>query len=109
MSRCAARRSPGWKRRARRPGSRSGGRSWTSPGEEAAAEPPAERLAARLSPAGGWYVNHNTATEAFVVSPGMVFRYPRGQVPRGRAEGRRRAQDHARSLGVPETQPDWRD
>ncbi|MFH8497437.1 hypothetical protein [Streptomyces coeruleorubidus] len=78
-------------------------------GEEAAAEPPAERLAARLSPAGGWYVNHNTATEAFVVFRGAVFRYPRGQDPRGRAEGRRRAQDHARSLGIPEAQLDRRD
>ncbi|MFF9808552.1 hypothetical protein ACF1G5_26145 [Streptomyces coeruleorubidus] len=73
-------------------------------GEEADAEPLAEQLAACLSPTGGWYVNYNTATEAFVVFPGEVFRYPRG-----RAQGRRRAQDHARSLGIPEAQLDWRD
>ncbi|MFI7016192.1 hypothetical protein [Streptomyces sp. NPDC050164] len=77
--------------------------------EEADAERLAERLAACLSPTGGWYVNYNTAAEAFVVFPGEVFRYPRGQDPHGRAQGRRRAQDHARSLGIPEAQLDWRD
>jgi hypothetical protein len=78
-------------------------------GEEADAERLAGRLAACLAPTGGWYVNYNTAAEAFVVFPGEVFRYPRGQDPHGRAEGRRRAQDHARFLGIPEAQLDWRD
>ncbi|GAA2406767.1 hypothetical protein [Streptomyces coeruleofuscus] len=78
-------------------------------GEEADAEPPAERPAACLDPTGSWYVNYNTTPEAFVVFLSAVFRYPRGQDPHGRAEGRRRAQGHARSLGIPEAQLDWRD
>jgi hypothetical protein len=87
-------------------------RQWTLldfAAEEADAERLAERLAACLAPTGGWYVNYNTAAEAFVVFAGAVSRYPRGQDPRGWAEGRRQAQDHARSLGIPEAQLDWQD
>ncbi|MEU0110712.1 MULTISPECIES: hypothetical protein [unclassified Streptomyces] len=87
-------------------------RQWTLldfAAEEADAGTLAERLAACLSPTGGWYVNYNTAAEAFVVFAGRVFRYPRGQDPRGRAEGRRQARAHARSLGIPEGQLDWQD
>ncbi|WP_329599801.1 hypothetical protein OIE43_41420 [Streptomyces pseudovenezuelae] len=72
--------------------------------EEGDAEPLAEQLSACLAPTGGWYVNYNTMAEAFVVFAGKVFRYPRGQV-----EGRRRAQDYARSIGIPEPQLDWQD
>ncbi|MFW6691326.1 hypothetical protein [Streptomyces sp. MAR4 CNX-425] len=64
----------------------------------------AERLAASLAPVGGWYVNYNTAAEAFVVFAGVVFRYPRQQ-----DEGRMRALEYARAIGVPEAQLDWRD
>jgi hypothetical protein len=71
---------------------------------EADAERLAEQLAACLAPTGGWYVNYNTATEAFVVFAGKVFRYPRRQ-----AEGRQQAQDYARSIGIPEPQLDWQD
>ncbi|MGI5228612.1 hypothetical protein [Actinoallomurus sp. CA-142502] len=61
----------------------------------------AEALAACLEPAGGWYADFNTAAEAFVVFPGRVFRYPRG-------DGARRAEvaAYARSVGVPEPQLD---
>jgi hypothetical protein len=55
-----------------------------------------------LSP--GWYANWNSGTEATVVFPGKVFRYPRGDQA-GRAE----AQAHGRSVGVPEAQLDWTD
>jgi hypothetical protein len=55
-----------------------------------------------LSP--GWYANWNGDTEATVVFPGKVFRYPRGDQA-GRAE----AQAHGRSVGVPEPQLDWTD
>ncbi|MEU5539710.1 hypothetical protein [Streptomyces sp. NPDC020362] len=71
---------------------------------EADAERLAEQLAACLAPAGGWYVNYSTATEAFVVFADKIFRYPRKQV-----EGRRQAQDYARSIGIPEPQLDWQD
>jgi hypothetical protein len=55
-----------------------------------------------LSP--GWYVNWNSDTEATVVFPGRVFRYPRGD-----AAGRREAAEHGRRCGVPEPQLDWAD
>nr|WP_157169731.1 hypothetical protein [Streptomyces typhae] len=71
---------------------------------EADAESLAEQMAAPLAPTGGWYVNYNTATEAFVIFPGKIFRYPRGQ-----AEGRRSAETHGRSIGIPEPQLDWQD
>lgn len=55
-----------------------------------------------LSP--GWYANWNSDTEASVVFPGKVFRYPRGD-----QAGREEAQAHGRSVGVPEPQLDWTD
>lgn len=55
-----------------------------------------------LSP--GWYANWNSDTEAIVVFPGKVFRYPRGD-----QAGREEAQAHGRSVGVPEPQLDWTD
>ncbi|MFD7919687.1 hypothetical protein ACFV3R_10720 [Streptomyces sp. NPDC059740] len=72
--------------------------------EETDAEPLAGQLAACLAPTGGWYVNYNTTTEAFVIFADRIFRYPRKQV-----EGRQQAQDYARSIGVPESQLDWQD
>jgi hypothetical protein len=52
----------------------------------------------------GWYVNWNSDTEAIVVFPGKVFRYPRGD-----QAGREEAKAHGRSVGVPEPQLDWTD
>jgi hypothetical protein len=72
--------------------------------EEDQAGPLAEQMASALAHTGGWYVNYNTTAEAFVVFPGKVFRYPRGQ-----AEGRDTAQAHGRSIGIPEPQLDWQD
>ena len=51
----------------------------------------------------GWYVAFRSAAETFVVFPGQVFRYERGDEA-GRAE----AQAHGRTVGVPERQLDWR-
>jgi hypothetical protein len=50
----------------------------------------------------GWYVNFDSPTESFVVFPGQIFRYPRGDKT-GRAE----AQAHGRQLAIPEPQLDW--
>jgi hypothetical protein len=50
----------------------------------------------------GWYVNWNSDTEATIVFPGKVFRYPRGD-----AAARQKAQEHGRRCGVPEPQLDW--
>ena len=69
------------------------------------ADDAAERLAGDLAQVldePGWYVDFVTDSEKFVVFAGRVFRYPRGD-----AAGRARAQEHARSKGVPEAQLDW--
>jgi hypothetical protein len=50
----------------------------------------------------GWYADFHNAREVFVVFPGRVFRYPRGDEA-VRAE----AQAYGRELGVPEPQLDW--
>lgn len=48
----------------------------------------------------GWYVDFRSEQETFVVFPGHVFRYRRGD-----AAGRAEAQAHARTLQIP--QLDW--
>src|SRR5579875_4201047 len=50
----------------------------------------------------GWYVNFESPTDAFVVFPGRIFHYPRGDET-GRAE----AQAYGRQLAIPEPQLDW--
>ena len=50
----------------------------------------------------GWYVNFQSPAESFVVFPGKIFRYPRGD-----AAGRAAAQAHGRQLVIPESQLDW--
>ena len=80
-------------------------RRWTFIGfemDDQLAATVADALAGVLDDAGGWYCNFSTASEAWVVYPGRVFRYPIGDVA-GRAE----AQAHGRALGVPEPQLDW--
>lgn len=49
-----------------------------------------------------WYADFRSPAETFVVFPGRIFRYPRGDHA-GRAE----AQAHGRQLGIPESQLDW--
>jgi len=77
---------------------------WTSIDFEIAdseGEALASALAAGLGER-GWYANFQSATEAYVVFAGHVFRYPRDD-----AAGRARAQAHGRLLGIPEPQLDW--
>jgi hypothetical protein len=50
----------------------------------------------------GWYADFRSDAETYVVFPGRVFRYARGDET-GRAE----AQTYGRTLGVPEKQLDW--
>jgi hypothetical protein len=67
----------------------------------------AEKLAGHLSSVlatPGWYANFYSDTESFVIFPGKVFRYARGDI-----RGREEAQDYGRNLGVPEPQLDWAD
>jgi hypothetical protein len=51
---------------------------------------------------GGWYSNFSVGGETFVIYAGRAFRYRSGDEA-ARAE----AQDHGRSLGVPDRQLDW--
>lgn len=50
----------------------------------------------------GWYIDFRTPSETFVVFPGLIFRYPRGD-----SAQRAPAQKHGRALGIPEQQLDW--
>jgi hypothetical protein len=50
----------------------------------------------------GWYADFHDDRETFVVFPGRVFRYPRGDT-----DARAEAQSFGRSLGIPEPQLDW--
>ena len=61
----------------------------------------ATALATELDEVGGWYCDFRTADETFVMFPGQVFRYPRGD-RKGEPTPLRTA-----SLGIPENQVDW--
>ncbi len=58
----------------------------------------------RLLLEGSWYCDFRSADEMFVVFSGRVFRHPRGD-----RVGRDQAEEHGRSVGVPEAQLDWPD
>jgi hypothetical protein len=62
----------------------------------------AEALSKALDPTGGWYCDFRTTDETFVVFGGRVFHYPRCDRTQRSA-----AEEHARSVGVPESQIDW--
>jgi hypothetical protein len=49
-----------------------------------------------------WYADFRSPAETFVVYPGRVFRYPRGD-----HAGRAAAEAHGRQLAIPESQLDW--
>jgi hypothetical protein len=65
------------------------------------AEALAKEFAAALD-APGWYADFHDDKEIFVVFPGRVFRYPRGD-----AAARAEAQAFGRELSIPEPQLDW--
>jgi hypothetical protein len=69
--------------------------------DEAEAEGLARALADVLDEP-GWYVNFQSPAESFIVFPGRIFRYPRGD-----EAGRADAQAHGRRLGIPDPQLDW--
>jgi hypothetical protein len=80
-------------------------RTWTFIDFEAADED-ADLLASRLEHVldhdGGWYCDFRNNDETFVVFADRTFRYPRGD-----DNGRTRAAEYGRSVGVPEGQLDW--
>jgi hypothetical protein len=69
--------------------------------DEAVAQELAEAFADALDQP-GWYVNFESPTESFVVFPGRIFRYPRGD-----EADRAAAQAHGRLLAIPDPQLDW--
>jgi hypothetical protein len=66
--------------------------------DEAQAEELAGQLAAALDATGAWYIDFHSADESFIVFAGKIVRYRRGDAER-----------HARSIGVPASQLDWRE
>jgi hypothetical protein len=50
----------------------------------------------------GWYADLHDDRETFVVFPGRVFRYPRGD-----DAAREEAKAYGRTLAIPEPQLDW--
>ena len=67
------------------------------------AEPLADALLDLLARP-GWYADFHDDREIFVVFPDRVYRYPRGD-----RAARSAAQEHGRTLGIPEPQLDWTD
>ena len=49
-----------------------------------------------------WYADFRSPADTFVVFPGRIFRYPRGDHA-GRAE----AESYGRQLAIPDSQLDW--
>jgi hypothetical protein len=70
--------------------------------DEADAGNLAQALSGALDDQPGWYVDFRSPAETFVVFPGRIFRYPRGD-----RAGRAEAQAHGRQLAIPESQLDW--
>lgn len=73
---------------------------FTVPGERAAEL--AESLSRVLIEEGGWYCDFRSRDEIYVVFFGRIFRYRPGD----RAE-RDKAEQHGRSMGIPESNLDW--
>lgn len=65
------------------------------------AQPFADWLAEALDEP-GWYCDFRSDQDVFVIFPGRVFHYPRGD-----ESGRAEAVGYGRQLGVPPSQLDW--
>ena len=81
-------------------------RIWTAirfEGDASNADMIAERLSRSLSPH-RWCGRISTGKRVYVVFPDKVYKYRPGDV-----QSRKAAQEHARSLGIPERQLDWDD
>ncbi len=69
--------------------------------EQAQAEAVVDALSRALKPR-GWFINASTAAHVFVLFPGKIFKYVRGD-----PIGREAAKAHGRTLDIPESQLDW--
>jgi len=77
--------------------------TWTALSFEAE-ESQADALAEKLSQAlkSRWYTNASTSTHVYVIFPGKIFKYRKGD-----STQRAKAEQHGRSIGIPESQLDW--
>lgn len=69
--------------------------------EDSHADAIAERLSQALKPQ-GWYIHAFTAAHIYVLFPGKVFKYRKGD-----SLQREEAKRFGRTVGVPESQLDW--
>jgi hypothetical protein len=69
--------------------------------EEKQSDAIADKLSKALK-AQGWYINASTETHVYVIFPGKIFKYPKGDII---AQGG--AARYALSVGVPADQLDW--
>ena len=69
--------------------------------EDSQADVFAGRFSEALKPQ-GWYLNASTAMDVYVVFPGKVFKYPRGDTLQREA-----AKRYGLSIGIPASQLDW--
>lgn len=69
---------------------------------EAEADDLAQAFARGLDDQPSWYVDFRSLAETFVVFPGRIFRYQRGD-----DAGRSETQAYGRQLAIPEAQLDW--
>jgi hypothetical protein len=78
--------------------------TWTAlsfEADESQADSLAEQLSRSLK-AQGWYVNASTTTHVYVIFPGKVFKYGKGDTAQ-----RETAKRYGQSLNIPESQLDW--
>ncbi len=61
----------------------------------------ADKLSHALKPK-GWYINASTIAHVYVIFPGKVFKYPKGDIIT-----REEATRYALSSGIPANQLDW--
>lgn len=69
--------------------------------EDSQADAISGKLSRALKPQ-GWYINASTDTHVYVIFPGKVFKYRKGD-----SLQREEAKRHGRSIGIPESQLDW--
>ncbi|MDD5192849.1 MAG: hypothetical protein PHH54_02485 [Candidatus Nanoarchaeia archaeon] len=69
-------------------------------GDAEKAEEIAEKMSKAMNPR--WYMNIGTKKEEFVIFLNKIFKYSEGD-----EEGKKKAQEYARSLNIPESQIDW--
>lgn len=76
---------------------------WTAiyfEGEGEKADEMAEKFSDSLKPK--WYANFSVGDKVYVIYPGKVFKYDKGDIQK-----KKEAEDYGKSLGIPESQLDW--